>query len=592
MKKGNKIAIILIIVISIVSIIVGIGIWVYVKTDFLKSDKQVFFKYFAQNLEIIDILQEKDLAEYFQKEQEQAYENKGEIEVQVEGTKHDEIISQFKIRFDGKKEEANQLKEQNITIDYGKDITFPLQFKQADTIYAIKSEYIGQNYIGIKDDGTMLENYEMERIRKIDATSNLKKGIMAINAIEESYLSEISNLYLPILYNAIEDTNFTKTNKEYRMQLSKQDVETIIEAVTEKMKQDVALKAIWEKIQTGKKSETFETVIESIEKTLTSLNTEEQYTITLTKEKGKLQVTTISAGDKSIVIEKKEQQIDVQINRLENETTIQDHLCLKKQKTDEVVYTALLEDGEEKVNMQLTASFTGLDTKQQVTEDYQIQAQTAETGTLTTLTSSNTPLKLHYHFTTTKKFIDNFTFIPLTNENMLLLNDQAQEQQVALMKALVERWFYVSTWQMQELGIEEKENPLYIVYRELASMDANAIIPKSQIEAQLQLVKDTYNSRLRSYQGEQTGSVVKALLDTIRVDFLASKQTEIDLSPETKKEQVIKTILFEGQTYEVTLETLQEIREKITNGKNYEIQFSYGEGTGLIQHVSIKNTQE
>lgn len=54
MRRGNKKIVITVIILAIILITLGVGAVLYLKTDLLKSDQELFFKYLAQNVEVVE----------------------------------------------------------------------------------------------------------------------------------------------------------------------------------------------------------------------------------------------------------------------------------------------------------------------------------------------------------------------------------------------------------------------------------------------------------------------------------------------------------------------------------------------------------
>ena len=55
--------------------------YAYFFTDYLKSDKEAFFKYILKNEELIDNLKDEDFSKYIEKQKNTAYSNNGEITI-------------------------------------------------------------------------------------------------------------------------------------------------------------------------------------------------------------------------------------------------------------------------------------------------------------------------------------------------------------------------------------------------------------------------------------------------------------------------------------------------------------------------------
>jgi len=605
MRRGKLKVVMIVLVVMIVFLVAAIGVLAYVRTH---NKKQQFFTYFAQNMEIVDILKEEELAQYFKQEQEKPFENTGEIHIQTNGTEQDALVKDFSVTFSGKKNEKEKYKEQDIVLAYGNDVTIPLQYKQADNVYAIKSEYIGQNYIGIKDDGVMLENYDLESIQKIDAQSEWKKAFLTIQEIPMDTIEKIVKDYGAILINTLDDACFSKTEKGYTLQITENQCKTVIKEIVARLKQDEMAKQAWLTKYPEKTEKDWEEVVETATSRMEKDFTDTVFlTIELTVEKEKLQTTVIQFYEvyQLRITRKGPTALEGEMHLDMDGVVSTFQFALEKQKAETLVYKGKivgLRDGEEIARATATAEYAGLKERQNVTETYQVNTVlkedfkkeylnrtglTSQKQGVDMLGAEEEAIEATYQFTTTKTFSEELPFIPLTNVNMLLVNDLQQEQQTTLLKAIIERWFYVSEMQMQQLGTQEAYNPVYTLYPNLKEMDAEDIRPKSNWESELnQNTAEAYNGRLKNYQGEQSGSTVKMLLDTIKLDNqMAQSPSDIVIKDENA---IIKTITLEADTYEATTENITNVKKQIAVGKKYTITFSYGEGTEYIQHVKIQ----
>ena len=89
MKKSSKIIIIVLSVVLVLGAIVGTLLFLFFKTDVLKSNKEVFFKYLSQNVEKIeDITNPKIIENYTNLNNREKYEMRTTLNVEYSLTSY------------------------------------------------------------------------------------------------------------------------------------------------------------------------------------------------------------------------------------------------------------------------------------------------------------------------------------------------------------------------------------------------------------------------------------------------------------------------------------------------------------------------
>ena len=109
MKKSNKGLIIAFIICFIILICAGGAFaYIYVATDLLKSNQELFFQYLSQVIDEENSFFDKNIENYFDRKEQTPYENTGNIRVNFQAPDESlsdnlvESINNFNIRFSGK----------------------------------------------------------------------------------------------------------------------------------------------------------------------------------------------------------------------------------------------------------------------------------------------------------------------------------------------------------------------------------------------------------------------------------------------------------------------------------------------------------
>lgn len=197
-KKSKKILIAIIILVVLIVLIIGGFAIAYFATDIFKSNKELFLKYAYsltdEKLGLID----STLKQYYEKLQTIAYENNGTLKFNVNLPNAQEITKRtndFNISFSGKVDSANKKVQQDITLDYGNDVKFPFHYRQVKDMTGLQTEYVGNNYIVVKDKNLLksgiANNNDIETIPFLNDGSTLAFTAEEMKQLQEKYINTI-----------------------------------------------------------------------------------------------------------------------------------------------------------------------------------------------------------------------------------------------------------------------------------------------------------------------------------------------------------------------------------------------------------------
>lgn len=205
------------------------------KTDFLKSEQDLFYKYMLQTGEKLSTMQSTEFETYMERTRNNPYENKSKLSVNVEvpenqalGLTKDywNIVNNLNITFNGKVDNANKRAEQDININYAENVSFPLQYKRNEELYALTSNLVLRTFLGVKNENlkTLYENAggtpNVEVPDKIDTSFQ--------DITKEDILNEVKKAK-QILEENIAETNFAKIDdNSFALVLNEQEANNII----------------------------------------------------------------------------------------------------------------------------------------------------------------------------------------------------------------------------------------------------------------------------------------------------------------------------------------------------------------------------
>lgn len=563
-KKNSKIVNVLIILVSIVIIAASIGI-IYFTTDLFKSNKILFAKYVGQ------ISMDNTLKQYQEKKNETPYSDEGTFSVNASANSNSvnlENVNKFTVTYKGQVDTANSKAEQNININYSDSVKFPVNYRQVGNKIALQTDYVGSKYIGGENDkldklstvkiDTNTAGVSTETNNQENTSTNINVDSNSINTIEklsslfnetpsEEDLSLVVNKIINVL-NGIDNSKYSKisdsTGIGYKLSLSGDDLKNATIQLLQALSQDQsALDKINEYLNIQESSNKITST--DIEKEITNITNNEnfdnqKFEATVYKKNGKTNGIDISINDNELKIEK----VANNTNNLEYDIT----------------FTSTYNN--ETMKISLKAKYNGIADMQKVQENYELGIENSE-NTYTYKLENNVDL-------TQSQNIEN-----LTADNSLMLTDYDANIVSNFLTQVVQRIQEVNKMQMEQLGIQESDNPIFHLIPSFGAY-ANAIENLNSDKVSEEDV-NSFNQKFELYQSTNLGgATVKGLLTTIGLN---------NESKETNRQ--IKEINFNGQEYDATTQNIAFLKEDIKTDSYYKVEFEKDQSTGLIYRAVI-----
>lgn len=560
-QKKSKIIIILIIIVILVIILASLGI-AYFATDLFKSNKTLFAKYAGQIADENQGFIENALQQYNEKKQSNTYSDKGTFSVNESAnssTTNLDNVNKFNVTYTGQVDTTNSKSEQNVSINYSDSVKFPVNYKKIGNKIGLQTDYIGSKYIGIESDKMeklsldtntinsseaeqTSSNFDINEIK--DGTTELKNILQ--NPFSQEDIVNIKNNIISIM-DGISDSKFSNINdsngKGYKLVLSGDDLKNVVIQLLQKLSQDTeTLDKINEYLQNqGNSNKLTATQIEKEITNITNNSDFDNETLELTvyKKNGKTNKFIIKIEDLEIDVEKNNSNNNIEYN---------------------VVVDANYNN--EKMKISLKTVYQGLETMQQVNENYELSIEN----------SQNTYI---YHLTNVVDFTQTKEIEDFTSDNSLILTDYDKDVVSNFLVQVGQRIQEVNSTQMAQLGIEESDNPiLHLIPSFGTYSDIISNMNTSQINEQ---DVNTFNQKFELYESTNLGgATVKGLLTTI------------NLNNESQEEnRKIEEINFNGQEYEASTQNIAFIKEDIKTDAYYRVEFEKDQSTGLIYRAVI-----
>ena len=239
-KKSKKI-IVFVIILLLILIIISSLLLVYFLTDIFKGNKELFFKYISQISNNENGFVEQNVQTYLNKKNTNSYNNEGSFSINAvdSSVTNIENLNNFNISFSGKKDNTNSKEEQNISLNYSSNVTFPLVYRKIGNQLGIQTDYVGTRFLTVEPD--KLNNLQGENINEI---KNIIKIIGTLsNSTNIQINQEQLNSYTNIFQNISED-KFSKLSDlngtGYRLTLQGSETQELVINLLETLKNDQA----------------------------------------------------------------------------------------------------------------------------------------------------------------------------------------------------------------------------------------------------------------------------------------------------------------------------------------------------------------
>ena len=237
----KKIKIIILVLIILLIALGSTMAYAYFFTDYLKSDKEAFFKYILKNEELIDDLKDEDFSKYIEKQKNTAYSNNGEITISSDTEETLQDGSDIKLTFKGTRDDNSQYFKQDINVKVENESISMELLKQED-IYGFKIDNMFKKFLAVQNKDlkkwAKILNMTDEQIETIPDKIEFNE---TINFSDEE-INGISQKYKNIINENLTDEMFSKEKEKeatiYKLQLTKKQYNDILAKILETMKND------------------------------------------------------------------------------------------------------------------------------------------------------------------------------------------------------------------------------------------------------------------------------------------------------------------------------------------------------------------
>ena len=431
MKKKILLAILLIVLLG-----AGIGYTCFA-TDMLKTKKQLFFSYLLSD-DLTSDLKSEDLSKYLEKEKTTAFSNKGEITANVKdnGESSDayDLLSNSKIKLEGKVDNSHKKAEQEITVALAQGINVPIKIRRDGETYGIQSRLLYDKYIAVKNENlkSLFEKLGMDNSNEIPNQIDWEN----IQFTTEE-LQNIKDKYSRVFYNSVDNDMFEKSKVDGQtkvtVNMTADQFVSIIEKMANELKNDEKL---LNKLSDGTTVDELKKQIDEFVNALKDVEHTEQdkMSISLYIKSRKLVKCEINTTDENgtetiATAEKEDNKLTVktfEANEMQNQISI-----AKDENADATTYTinVVTQDLGEGSNIQIKMGFKNLSKLDDVEESIEATIEYGED-------SNKSAIQINYNNTIT--FVQNTEIESFNTDNAVVLNDISENELNNLLETIYE----------------------------------------------------------------------------------------------------------------------------------------------------------
>lgn len=588
-KKKRKVIIITIIILVIL-IIIGTLVALYLTTDMFKSNKILFSKYFGENVELVQNIQNVfQKSAYDQTLEENKFTNDTEIKVNYTaelGTSSentDNVINDLALKLNGQVDKVNNYNYQKINLMHNEESAFSVEYIRNNQNFGIRfsdlfKEFTTTENSNLKELASKIENVNIDYVpEQIDFDINIQELLSFSEAERET----LSQRYLNIIDENTIDENFSKKSNitvkvngentsanAYILTLTKEQLNNLFLKMLEQLKQDDIILNKIEKIQ-----EKIENYVK------TNINFKDEFIKKVEEQIQKINETNMGNEETQIIVYENERQmiktvIQTTENTIEVEKINDTYMMIKyTEKSSEKDLILEISKGQNDLDIILRKEESGKATQTlQINSTESIESsKSKKTSTIKYENPSNRmEIKINNNIEKVQEF-----------ENPIISNEENNINLNTLQTAQLQRLANTITSRVNE---EIQKLTTEINFLEIQDMlyEIGIINKKPEIEFQeiTQTEIDRFNAQFEFFKNQKIkASEITSIIDSLKnnivnVEINSEKQAKIEVeisNNNINQEEITKIVKF-----------LDENKDK-----EYNVTVEYDENNGVAKFINI-----
>lgn len=583
--KGKKILIIVIMLIIVIAVVSAIFGYLYMTTDLLKSNQDLFSKYFNQNIEIIETMKESNTySTYENLKNEGTYESNIEIKVtNSEGGEISNPINNLSGKINTKRDNANEYLYQDAQILYNDEEYLEVELIKDKEILGIRFPDVVKQFVTVKNDENIediAEDIGVETIQ-LESYMNILNGTESVleQFLTKEEFETLKQKYYNIIIENLQNAKYSNQKKSvitvnnatietnaYSLILSQDQVGNIIMQTLNNIKTD---NIILQKAKMFGK-EDFAADIDKIIEELSDYEKIYELKITVYEKKGATVRTVVEYGSNKIIFEdsfeNNETKIKIQKSKLNTDEINEQIIEISKSNTEsQEILNFVINNTKGDENNTISFSSNTQLSNNQIIIDTELKYIKGINST--SIKSKNTTNILNV---LENKF-------ELDGTNNVILSDLDVEKRkyiIELLKEKVPEKFEIRIELLkQALGLNSNEQQQ----------------PEPNENEMTQVEINRFNAKFEFYTGDSVSAEnVKTLLEIVKNNIGSAEITTIGESEgNTKPEDLPINMKITIEKDKQNDELMNQILEKVKDKKKYQILIKYKEENNLIDYITI-----
>ena len=628
--SSKKIIIIVIIIIFVLAIAGTVFGYLFLATDTFKSGKELFAKYAIQNKEMLNTLLDSSISTTLDGvKQQNVYESNTTISaVYAEGGEVSNPINDVNIKIKTQKE--NNYRYRNAQIVLGETEYLAIEGIRNEDIYGVRFPTALRQFLSIRDS----DNLEQDATKMDIDKSTIEKCMEVINndqsligmVITKEEINSLIDKYLNIISENLNNASFSKQNNAvitykgstikanaYTAILSAEQVQNIITQIINSIKTDeIILRVVGTQYQ--------ESFIQGLDTILENLGIDQEIPeikITIYEQDGLTIRTVIEAGLENITIENTNEngqnKMTVQRQVLNNEQQEQQTVEITKtsgdtQESYHIICNIL--EGEENYTIECNINMTSNNGILTTTGNLKFVQGIIDMELILENTINTMQIQEKVELDETNNVVlsdlDDANLENVLNIVQTQVPEILQNQANELISNLQIEFVIDSIFSVINGNVTNEENPKNETPgNNEENPNEETEDPNSEEEPEMSQIEiNKFNAKFEFYTGDTVSAEnVKILLDVVKsnlgnveiipVQEPADEQnTTTENTDQNEEEQPKETIKLIIEKDKENVDLVNQVLEKIEDGKKYKVAITYKDSNGMIDYITIDEITE
>ena len=446
----NKRNIIIVLIILLIILAAGIFSYLYLKTDMLKTNKQLFYKYLLSN-EMLKNDKSKNVDNLLERISKNNNTSSGNIQVSYGENEGNSGVANleelFKINYESKTNYQTVQKSTQVEVFSNNQSVFNGKFTKDGNLIGIFLNNVTAKYLSIENSNlkTFFANLGVENLDEIpDSIPEI--DVYNLLKIDNETLEKIKSNYMSIIEKNINEEHYSKSKNQdetltLSLSLTDSEVLNIEKALLENAKNDdTIINLIISKANYLNYSISSDTIKNKIQDIINNLSNTQTYDT----EAFKLEININNNMVKSYKITSisKEETTEINVNIDSNTKITVDVLTRNSTQKTESKYNYIITIEDDGNNLLWNVNSTISDNQKNMCVNLQMKVNNYLSNNIKTYfycnaNSNNTIFDVKFNIDTS--FTNDVQIDKLTNENSAKLNSMPKDQLMQVMASLIQR---------------------------------------------------------------------------------------------------------------------------------------------------------